>query len=618
MATEQVINPIVVAIKGDRPEEAEHFARAALCGNSDDIDLLLLLALALQRQSRPKDALEPLARLTVLCPHDSGHWSNYATALHQTGDTGSARTAAEQAARWAPDEVDALERLAQWSMQLGAPNASSLALQRAITLQPDSCKLKIEAARARVACNDILAGDDLRAWRSWPPLPDDLRLDLAELLAETGEPWDALEILEQIESRTPTHWHAQLLLAKLSERVNQPDRAEAILDWVAAMGVATPETEWISREINVQRAQLALRAGDAALARQLLLSAEPADAKDSGYYFLLAKACDHLGATRPAMEALKTGHDLQVEALRATKPHLLAADAPLLPGVDERVEASDYRSWPRLRMPDAAQSPVFVVGFPRSGTTLLEQMFDAHPKLQSMDERPFLNILAGQLEHFGVTVPKDLGKLGQRDCDELRKGYVLLGCERIVRRWDARLVDKNPLNMLWLPMLHRLFPNAKIVLALRHPCDVIWSCYLQSFRSVALQAACISLEHAARAYVAAMRYWLYHVELFKPDVFVSRYEDLVTDPVAQTRKIAAFLDVENSEAMLSFAQRAKDKGFIKTPSYTQVIQPINTHAIGHWEQYRPFFATAQPVLQPKLEYWGYTIPKAHASAMEGT
>jgi hypothetical protein len=204
-------------------------------------------------------------------------------------------------------------------------------------------------------------------------------------------------------------------------------------------------------------------------------------------------------------------------------------------------------------------------------------------------------------------VPQDLHKLDQRDCDELRKGYLILACGKVPRRWDARLVDKNPLNMLWLPMIHRMFPQAKFILALRHPCDVILSCYMQNFRAASLAAASRSLEHLARAYVAAMENWLYHEALIGPDVFVSRYEDLVADPQERTRQNAEFLQLDDAASMLRFDARAREKGFIATPSYTQVIEPINTRSVRHWQRYREYFEPVLPILAPMLEHWGYPV-----------
>ncbi|MGH8126256.1 MAG: sulfotransferase family protein, partial [Rhodanobacteraceae bacterium] len=191
--------------------------------------------------------------------------------------------------------------------------------------------------------------------------------------------------------------------------------------------------------------------------------------------------------------------------------------------------------------------------------------------------------------------------------DELRKGYVLMACSKVPRRWDARLVDKNPLNMSWLPMIQRMFPHAKFIFAIRHPCDVIVSCYLQDFRAAPLAAACRSLENLARTYVAAMENWLYHSQLFGVDVFLSRHEDLVADTPGHVRRIAAFLGLDDAEPMLHFDTRAREKGFIRTPSYTQVIEPVHARAVGHWQQYREYLQDVLPVLKPMLDHWGYDI-----------
>lgn len=605
MSDDSVIDPIVAALQSGSLAEAERLCRSTLTDNPGHPDVLLLLGLTLQRQARPRDALAPFARLTELFPRDNMHWGNYATALHRVGDFEAARNAAEKAVELAPDEPERLEQLGLLCLELGAPRAARTALLRASEQAPDVARILIHAARASLACHDINAGERLLPWREWLPLSDELQLELADLLVQTSEPWDALELLEDFAKRKPTDWASQLLLAKVYERVNRPDQAEAKLEWIAAMQSPAADTAWIRRELDIQRAPLAMRRREYAIAHRLLMAAGPGSPGDIGYYFSLAKVCDRLGDAAAAMDSLETAHRLQIEDLRASNPHLLEPDASLLPGVDDRVTESDYRGWPSLRAPDTSQSPVFVVGFPRSGTTLLEQMLDAHPRLQSMDERPFLNILAGQLHNIGIDVPENLAKLGQRDCDELRKGYVLMGCGKVPRRWDARLVDKNPLNMLWLPMLHRLFPHAKIILAVRHPCDVIWSCYLQNFRAASLVAACRSLVNLAHAYVAAMQNWLYHVEVFHPDVMVSRYEDLVANASAQTHRIATFLDLGDADAMLDFDTRAREKGFIKTPSYTQVIEPINARGVGHWWQYRQFFDAVLPIVQPMLEQWDY-------------
>jgi hypothetical protein len=259
-----------------------------------------------------------------------------------------------------------------------------------------------------------------------------------------------------------------------------------------------------------------------------------------------------------------------------------------------------------LTAPEAKHSPVFIVGFPRSGTTLLEQMLDAHPRLQSMDENPFFNKLSDQLAEQGIFVPQDMARLGQRDCDELRKRYLGMVCETIPRRWDTQIVDKNPLNMLWLPLIHRLFPHAKFILALRHPCDVILSCYMQNFRSSVLAAACSDLQRLATSYVASMQSWLHHAAIFEPDVLTVRNEDIVADVEGQAARIAQFLELGDAAPLLDFHEHARRKGFIGTPSYTQVIQPVNSRGMNRWLRYREYIEPVLPILEPMLQHWGYS------------
>ncbi len=610
--TDITIDPIVAAIEAGAPTEAERLCRDYLQRSPGSIDVLALLGTSQQQQGKLHAAAETFALLTRLQPGEPTHWGNYATVLYMAGDLEGAEHAAETAATLAPDDVGRLDQLGRYQLQSGKPLIARDTLLRAFRKAPELPAVRIDLARACSACRDYRAEDLIRPWREWLPLDDALQLDLANVFAPLGEVEEAREVLEDLLRRAPANESAQLQLASMYERANRLEDAESLLNRISAGRETGRE---LQREIVWQRAQLAARKRDHATARHLLQQAGARDDKDYVYWFVLASVCDKLGDTNAAMAALETAHAVQLEELRTIAPYVLERETDILPAAKWRIGTDDYSAWPQLKAPDVSQSPVFVVGFPRSGTTLLEQMLDSHPQLQSMDERPFFNILSNQLEDVGIEIPRDLGKLTQRDCDELRKGYVIMACSKVPRRWNSRLVDKNPLNMLWLPMIHRLFPQAKFVLAVRHPCDVILSCYMQNFRSIPLASASLSLERLARAYVTAMESWLHHVDVFKPDVFISRYEDLVADTPEQTRRIAAFLGVDEADAMLHFAERAREKGYIRTPSYTQVIEPINTKGLGRWHRYREYFQPVIPVLQPMLDHWNYSVAPIAATAM---
>lgn len=595
---------IVAALQSGDAAEAERLCRQHLQHQPDAVDQLVLLALSLWRQNNRPAALEIYRRLVNLHPDDRVHWRNYATALRESGDLEASERASETAVRLAPDDPEWLEWHGLLQMQLDKPAEARNTLLRAFGKSPDSPGIRIHAALACLACRDFRAEPLLRPWREWMPLDDSLQSELAEALVQQSDVAAASELLEGLVQRLPGERRMQLRLAALYERMNRLDEASALLESVAAESTGTDTPE--AREIAHQRSQLAERRREYGVARAILERTGPRNDRDCAHWFALARAYDKTGDTGAAMTALKTAHVLQIAEIKASHPHWFEPGAETLPNQNERVSESDYAKWPVLGAPDASQSPVFVVGFPRSGTTLLEQMLDAHPRLQSMDERPFFNMLAGQLENStSFEIPRDLGRLDQRDCDELRKGYLLLACGKVPRRWNARLVDKNPLNMLWLPMIHRLFPAAKFIFALRHPCDVLLSNYMQNFMSTTLGVACANLETLATTYVDAMRQWLYHVELFKPEIFISRYEELVADPAQQTRRIADYLGLEDADSMLDFDRRAREKRFIATPSYTQVIEPINRKGIGRWQRYREYFEPVLPILEPMLAHWNY-------------
>lgn len=604
---------------GDLPE-AERRCRDALADDPRNVDVLLMLAVSLHWQKRLDEAVAIYARLTGLQPRSALHWSNYATALREQADKTASPAAGLDASaeayrtalRLEPGNVAALVNYGLLLLQrrdfLGARDA----LLKAVKLDPATPRTRIHAARACLECHDSGASELLLPWRQWSALDPVLQRELASLLAAQGDGADAMTVLESLLREQPHDVPARLQLAGLLEHTNQLDRAEKMLQDMAD----APEVDAAVRnEVAHQRATLAMRRSDPAAARQLLEQAGPRGEGDYAHDFTLASACDKLDDRAATWQALERAHATQIEAMKLAVPYRFVDDAPILPAAVDRVGAEQFADWPELPAPGMRESPVFVVGFPRSGTTLVEQMLDAHPRLQSMDERPFLNILGDSLSARGLRVPLDLQRLNADDCERLRAHYWRLVADRVTLDEGGQLVDKNPLNMLSLPLIKRLFPHAKIILTVRDPRDVILSCYMQHFHSSVLAVAAASIEKLARTYVVAMQHWLHHVEVLQPDVRVVRYESLVADIDAQARVIADFLGLDDATCMAAFDRHARDKGYIATPSYTQVIQPVNRKAVGRWQRYREHMEPALSILAPMLQHWGYPgDPTRHADS----
>lgn len=595
---------IGAAINGGHPERAEQLSRAALARYPGDADLTLLLAISLHMQRRVHDAL-PLYAELARGSDSSPNWNNYGTALQEAGLNGEAAKAFERAVELDPGNLPAKRQLGLLLIEGRDYLTARHLLLDIVAAMPDSLAARVDAARACCHCQDVEgAADLLRRWRQWVPFnDDDLQLSLAQVLTLKNDIPDAVEVLEDLLARWPGQLDVRLLLASHYERLNRLADVDAVLVPVLRAGSGASDVQ--VKEARHVMATLALRAGDAAAARDLLERTGPESDTSYNHYFQLAAAYDKLGEPARTMEALQVAHRLEAVDRSFDSPEFFAPGAPAMPVDAPRVSAEQYARWPALIAPEMRDSPIFVVGFPRSGTTLLEQVLDAHPGLQSMDENPFFNRLTGILGNHDRRILDDLSVLRQFDADELRKRYHAMVDERIQRNWDARLVDKNPLNMHWLPIMVRLFPEAKFILAVRHPCDVVLSCYMQCFRSSALAAACSNLERLAHAYVETMQCWLDEVDILRPSVMVSRYEDLVDDFPQQVSRVADFLELEDTSAMLGFDEHARRKTYIATPSYSQVIEPVNRKAVGRWHKYREQFEPLLPILEPMLRHWGY-------------
>jgi len=595
---------IGAAINSGHPERAEQLSRAALTRHPGHADLSLMLAISLHMQRRVNEALPVYAALAQ-GSDSSLNWNNYGTALQETGNRAEAAKAFARAVELDPSNLSPKSRLGLLLIEMHDYLTARHLLLDVVAAMPDSLEARVDAARACCHCQDVEgAADLLRRWRQWVPFNDDnLQLSLAQVLTLKNDIPDAVEVLEDLLARWPGEFDVRLLLANHYERLNRLADADAVLVPMLRAGSGASDVQL--KEARHVLATLALRRGDAAAARDLLERTGPETENSFNHYFQLASAHDKLGEVDKAMEALQVAHRMEAVERSFDSPEFFAPGAPAMPVDAPRVTAEQYARWPALIAPEMRDSPIFVVGFPRSGTTLLEQVLDAHPCLQSMDENPFFNRLAGILGNHDRRILDDLSVLRQFDVDELRKRYHAMVDERVRRNWDARLVDKNPLNMHWLPVMVRLFPEARFILAVRHPCDVLLSCYMQSFRSSALAAACGSLERLAHGYVETMQRWLEEVDILRPSVMVSRYEDLVDDFPQQVSRIAGFLGLEDSSPMLGFDQHARGKAYIATPSYSQVIEPVNRKAVGRWHKYSAYFEPVLPVLEPMLRHWGY-------------
>lgn len=270
-------------------------------------------------------------------------------------------------------------------------------------------------------------------------------------------------------------------------------------------------------------------------------------------------------------------------------------------GMIRYFERAQTQAWrPRPSVKSHGGNPrrhVFVLGFPRSGTTLLEVILEGHPDVVSLEEKESLM----DSVHVFMQRPEDLDRLASAPSevlDAFRESYWKRVAAGGVAVADKVFVDKYPLNSLKLPLIARLFPEAKVIFACRDPRDIVLSCFRHRFQMSAPIYELLSIEGAARYYDAVMALVVHATRVLSLDTCLVRHEDLVTEFAREMKRICTFLSLDWDPAMGDFALRAQFRSVL-TPSTAQLVRGLNTEGLGHWHRYR---SQLEPVL-PILDHW---------------
>jgi sulfotransferase family protein len=250
-----------------------------------------------------------------------------------------------------------------------------------------------------------------------------------------------------------------------------------------------------------------------------------------------------------------------------------------------------------------ARGLVFLLGFPRSGTTLLEVILEGHPSVVSLEEQ---ELLVDSLQQF-MQHPEDLDGLRRASpamLEAARTAYWRRVAQGGANVAGKVFVDKYPLNTLKLPLIARLFPDAKILVACRDPRDIVLSCFRHRFSMSAPIYELLSIQGAARYYDAVMQLLIRFGGALKLDTCLVRHEDLVTEFVREMKRICAFLGVDWDPAMGDFALRTRNRAVL-TPSTAQLVRGLNTEGVGQWRRYEAQLAPVLPLLKPWIERFFY-------------
>jgi tetratricopeptide (TPR) repeat protein len=491
--------------------EAEAAFRRVVALNSGDAEAHGNLGAVLQEQGRHGDARSTFNEAVALQPENPEAYFNLANVLSVLGEEQEAIAVFQQALEIRPDYAEVHGSLGALFIGQGAHEQALIALKRAVALKPDlaeahtnlgfvqnelgNFETALNTLETAIGLNPDLAeahnnlGSTLKSLHKFKDAvaafcravalrPDfaEAHINLGNTLFQQEDLDGARAALDAALALDCDNVDTIRTVAGLWERANRPDAERPIIE----QGLRLAPEDHV---LNLLAAKCERRDGNvpAAIARLETIdrvSAPGRSAINIGYELgrLYDQQDDYVSAFSYFTEANKSSQHYPSHAAVDKNQFLnmvAALDAAL-----SKDWIDGWRETPKL---SGRQAPVFFFGFPRSGTTLVEQVLASHPNIKTLDELPAVDEMLGLLPGFPQSYPDALVGLTAEQIESIRARYFEITDEFLKGDHSGLLIDKMPLNIVHVAMMRRIFPQAKMILALRHPCDVCLSCFMQNF-----------------------------------------------------------------------------------------------------------------------------------------
>ncbi len=523
--------------------QAERILQSQLSEHPDNLGLRINLGNVQLDQGHVDEALATFAYATQQHPESSAAWHNLGIAQMNARLWDAAAQSLYAAAKRDPAQV---------VIRLHA----ALALARGGHLDP-----------ARAALRSLGDSPDLE------PADELLHGNTLMALRENSA---ALQAFQQVLTAAPGHPEALINSAILQEQANRPEAAAELLHSLPDALRSVPPAALVKSRLLQRDDQL-----------QAALDVLP----DSGIndpdlaveiMFQRARLLDALGRHDEAYTAAQTANS----GARQLRPGPGDTFESLM---SQKLPREDVEGWATPPSTDSTH-PVFVVGLPRSGSTLLDLMLDSHPGLQVLSETECLEQLVTAAEECtGQPYPAALNHLTAEQIQQLQLQYFDAANRTLAgRQAQTRLIDKNPLNLLRLPLIQRIFPGAPVILTTRDSYDTAVSCFLNDLGGRGKQGFW-SLRESRGILQGLLDFAEDQCAVLGVSPCVLPYEQLVQSPQTQVEAVCAHLGILFDPGMLETRSTAEERGAIGTPSYVDVTRPIHAKRIGRARHYAAFF-----------------------------
>jgi tetratricopeptide (TPR) repeat protein len=395
-------------------------------------------------------------------------------------------------------------------------------------------------------------------------------------------------------------------LAKLYERLRRLDESAAMVDRALRLNPHCPPALLTRARLERQAGQI--EAAETTI-RAYISQPNPDVWVQAQSWYELGQILDRQGRYDEAMAAF-----IPAKALlnaQASRPlHELKVVRERIQLLQANLNVEIVQRWLDAA-PSLAPARRFALlgGHPRSGTTLLEQVLDSHPDITSLEETtifhddafmPLVNRLPDNAPILSV-----LESATAETLQLSRNSYFKSADSFLGQPAGGRLlVDKNPSLTFMIPPLLRIFPEVKLLIALRDPRDVVLSCFMQPLPLAQGSAGYLTLGGTIAEYAAMMGLWQMLKPMLAGHFLEVRYEDMVADLESVARKTLNFLGVAWDERVLKYDEHARQKA-VRSPTYADVTQKVYTRARGRWRNYQKYLEPHLDTLEPFVKAFGY-------------
>ncbi len=563
--------------------EAERVLQAILKDAPRDAPAWNALGYVAYSTARHRNARDAFGRAIALSPATALYRVHLGAACRALGEVEVAVAHYREALRIEPDNSVALGNLGNALRELGKTDEAIVCYSRSVALAPDAVGNRVNLAQGLTQAKLYeRALHHLREAIRRDPNSAEAYKTMGNALFGKADYAGAIDAFRKALDLSPRDHEVHHNVATALQYLGRIEEAEE--HYQAAVALKPDSSATLRQLASVKR----IETSDAEL-RQLesLLATATDPTERADALFGLAKAYDDLGRDDAAFASLQAGNQIVRMGLDYDWRRNIAYTEQLIAAFQPGFFAQ-RRDWGL-----SSDVPVFVVGMPRSGTTLVEQILASHPSVFGAGELLKLNDLVNGLpKRFGLegTTVQAILQLNQAQLREVASDY--LQHMRLLDATAMRITDKMPFNFRHMAVIALMFPNARVIHCRRDPLDVCLSCYFAKFREqLDFSFNLIELGRYYAAYHRLMQHWRRVLPLSMLEI---RYEDLVADQETKSRELVAFCGLEWDDRCLEFYRTARP---ILTASNWQVRQPIYQRSVGRWRRYERHLAPLAATLR---------------------